>query len=42
MCDNDCPNWKSLSVCSHSVVAAQDNHDLVESKEISKLDKICD
>ena len=27
-CDSDCPNWKSLGVCSHSVAAAQDNNDL--------------
>ena len=27
-CDNDCPNWKSLGICSHSVVAAEDNGDL--------------
>ena len=27
-CDNECPNWKSMGVCSHSVAAAQDNNDL--------------
>ena len=27
-CDSDCPNWKSLGICSHSVVAAEDNGDL--------------
>ena len=27
-CDGQCPNWKSLKVCSHTVAAAEDNHDL--------------
>ena len=27
-CDGECPNWKSLGVCSHSVAAAEDNNDL--------------
>ena len=27
-CDNDCANWKSLGICSHAVVAADDNGDL--------------
>ena len=27
-CDGECPNWKSLKVCSHTVAAAEDNHDL--------------
>ena len=41
VCDNDCPNWKSLSVCSHSVVAAQDNHDLGLFVEWIKKAKKC-
>jgi hypothetical protein len=27
-CDDKCPNWKSLRVCSHSVAAAEDNGEL--------------
>ena len=27
-CDNDCPNWKSLGIDSHSVAAAQTNESL--------------
>lgn len=27
-CDSECPNWKSLKICSHTVAAAQDNDDL--------------
>ena len=27
-CDGECPNWKSLRVCSHTVAAAEDNNDL--------------
>ena len=26
-CDKDCPNWESLSICSHSVASAEDNGD---------------
>ena len=25
-CDSDCPNWKSLNICSHCVVAAETNN----------------
>ena len=28
MCDKDCPNYKSLGVCSHVVAVAQHNHSL--------------
>ena len=41
MCDNDCPNWKLLSVCSHSVAAALDNHDLGSFVEWIKKAKKC-
>ena len=27
-CDEKCPNWNSLRVCSHSVAAAEDNGEL--------------
>ena len=27
-CDNECPNWKSMSICSHSVAVAQVNGSL--------------
>lgn len=27
-CDDKCPNWKSLRVCSHSVAAAEENGEL--------------
>ncbi len=30
MCDNDCPNYKSLGVCSHVIAVAQHNHALEE------------
>ena len=29
-CDSDCPNWKSLGICSHSVAVAQMNDSLQE------------
>ena len=29
-CDSDCPNWKSLGICSHSVAVAQTNDSLQE------------
>ena len=29
-CDSDCPNWKSLNICSHCVVAAETNNCLCE------------
>jgi hypothetical protein len=29
-CDGDCPNWKSLGICSHSVAVAQVNGSLKE------------
>ena len=29
-CDSDCPNWKSLGICSHSVAVAQMNGSLQE------------
>ena len=29
-CDSDCPNWKSLGICSHSVAVAQMNGTLQE------------
>ena len=38
-CDNECPNWKSMGVCSHSVAAAQDNNDLVTFIEWMKKAK---
>ena len=38
-CDNECPNWKSMGVCSHSVAAAQDNNDLVTFIEWMKKTK---
>ena len=28
-CDNTCPNWRSLGICAHAVVAAEDNGDLM-------------
>ena len=28
VCDGECPNWKSLKICSHSVAAAEHNGDL--------------
>ena len=28
-CDNTCPNWRSLSICAHTVAAAEDNGDLM-------------
>ena len=27
-CDTECPNFKSLGICSHTVAAAKDNGDL--------------
>ena len=27
-CDSNCPNWRSLSICAHSVAAAEDNSEL--------------
>ena len=29
-CDSDCPNWKSLNICSHCVVVAEMNSCLPE------------
>lgn len=29
-CDGECPNWKSLSICSHAVAAAEKSGDLIE------------
>ena len=29
-CDNDCPNWKSLNICSHTVAVAESNNCLHE------------
>ena len=28
VCDNMCPNWRSLGICAHSVAAAEDNQEL--------------
>ena len=38
-CDNDFPNWKSLGICSHSVVAAEGNGDLQAFVEWVKCPK---
>ena len=27
-CDNNCPNWRSMSICAHSVAAAEANSEL--------------
>lgn len=27
-CDDKCPNWKSLRICSHTVAAVEDNSQL--------------
>ena len=27
-CDANCPNWKSLGLCSHTVAVAEVNHNL--------------
>ena len=29
-CDNECPNWKSLNICSHTVAVAESNNCLRE------------
>jgi len=30
ICDSNCPNWKGLGICSHSVVVAEVNGQLQE------------
>lgn len=46
-CDTECPNFKSLGICSHTVAAAEDNGDLQEfvislskSKRVPNITKL--
>ena len=46
-CDNECPNWQSLCICSHSVAAAEKEGDLEpfvewykQSKKLPNLTKL--
>ena len=38
-CDNDCPNWKSLGICSHCVAVAQSNSCLQEHTDFFRRSK---
>ena len=38
-CDNDCPNWKSIGFCSHSIAVAQVNGQLEEFCNILRKSK---
>lgn len=49
VCDSDCPNWKALSICAHSVAVAEFCHKLPEfvekfrkSKKSPNLTKFAD
>ena len=39
-CDSNCPNWKSLGVCAHSVAVAQTNGKLEQFVSIVKKKKV--
>lgn len=39
MCDSDCPNWKELGVCAHSVAVAEMSGKLFEFVEKVKKAK---
>ena len=38
-CDSDCPNWKALGICSHSVAVAQVNACLAEYTDFIRRSK---
>ena len=38
-CDNECPNWKSMNICSHSVAVAHVNNSLKEFCDLYRKSK---
>jgi len=36
-CDNDCPNWNSMKLCSHTVAVAEMNSLLQEFCELYEI-----
>lgn len=38
-CDNDCPNWRSLNICSHTVAVAETNNCLPEYIDLYRKSK---